>query len=207
VDVVCPVLAGGPPGEKADKPVKRTTGSQTFLRISDLPTGHIFLQGLTHLAKVHKIILSCLEALINRQPVKIDQKLIEEYLESANKVAIKFIVKTERKEEAAIGLLLAGIGMDLRRMIEGIEILQRIKNPDRKLLVDVKKIVQGGFDAFEKTDLTKAREVTQDYMKIRRYFKLKKDMSADEKNFIIGIEKLASNGFYIARLLPKPMPE
>jgi hypothetical protein len=204
IDVVCPVLAGGPPGSDVRK-VEESSGSSSFIRVDELETGKIFMEGFSHLQRAYDRIMKFFDLLIHGK--KMDAG-IEKELKNANRLAIDFILKTERVQDASLGLLLAGISMDLRRIWEGLASVLVVDERIRESLTEARWIVKNGFEAFKHTDLSKGSEVITKYKEFRKqtFSQFMKEKDEKVRRSLVGIEKAATNGFYIARLLPKPLP-
>ncbi|MFQ6051229.1 MAG: (Fe-S)-binding protein [Candidatus Hydrothermarchaeota archaeon] len=217
---ICPVLAGGPPEplEEAEKEkIEETTGSTTFVRIEKLDTGSIFLDGIKFLDEIYEIAIKNMDTLIEKfngreGNIMYSEQMIRDLFDKANKKAIEFIVKTPRKQDATIGLLLSGIASDLTRIAESTFNLWKYKDinlPPEFLsfLKMARDMTYYSYISFKRADLSKGEEVRGEYSKIRKIYRmLKKYEGRDLDRIRIEIDRIATNAFYIARLLPKPLP-
>lgn len=199
VDKLCPVLGGGPPqpGLNQEK-TKQTTGKTTFIRVDKLETGHLFIEGFVMLKKA-------LERIFNGD-LNVDFEI-----ESAARKGMHFIIETPRMQDAALGLILDGICEDVRRIKEGLNDLQGIRLGEKEggFLKDAEKIVVESFSAFENTDWEKTSEIKEkiypEYRKrLMGYYK--GQSNPETKKALVAMEKIASNGMYVARLVSKPIP-
>jgi phosphate uptake regulator len=136
-------------------------------------------------------------------------KAIGDKIAKVNKLAIKFIVETPGVYDAAIGLILSGVAIDLTRVANGLEIMASSKkalSPKLKeLFSDAATIATEAYHAFRAVDFERAKRTADRYTTFRkRWTEAFREMP--EKDVLTGIEKIAVNGFYISRLLTKPLP-
>ncbi len=136
-------------------------------------------------------------------------KAIEDKIAKANKSAIKFIAETPGVYNAAIGLILNGVAIDLTRITDGLKRVTSSKKPLspklKELFSEAVSIATEAYHAFRAVDLEKAKRISDRYTMFRkRWTEAFKEML--EKDVLTGIEKIAVNGFYMSRLLTKPLP-
>ncbi len=210
---VCPVIGGGPPDPTVASrgPIQQTTASTIFDRVRYLDTKEYFEEGATQLDKAVEIFGEASFKFLEKQVVdRAALKLIEEKIAQVNKSAIKFIVETPSVYDAAIGLILSGVAMDLTRMVNGLEIVTSSKealSPKlREFFLEAVSIATEAYNSFRVVDFEKAKRIADRYTRFRkRWTEAFKKMS--EKKVLAGIEKISINGFYISRLLVKPLPK
>lgn len=209
---VCPVIGGGPPDPTMASrgPIQQTTASTIFDRVKALETRGHFEEGVTRLDEAFEIFREKSLGFLEKQVVnKATLKSIEERIAQVNKSAIKFIVETPSVYDAAIGLILSGVAMDLTRMVNGLEIIMSSKealSPKLKeFFLEAVGIATEAYHDFRVVDFEKAKRIADRYTKFRkRWTEAFRKMS--EKEVLAGVEKIAINGFYISRLLVKPLP-
>ncbi len=217
---ICPVLAGGPPeplekieGEK----IRETTGSTTFVRVENLDAGNIFLDGIKFVDEIYDIAIKNIDTLIEGfngkgGNIKYSKEKVKELFDKANKKAIEFIVDTPRKQDATIGLLLSGIASDLGRIAESTFNLWGYRDIDLppeflNFLKMAREMAFYSYISFKRADLNKGEEIRGEYTEIRKIYRmLKKYEGKDLDRIRIEIDRIATNAFYISRLLPKPLP-
>jgi len=209
---VCPVIGGGPPDPTATSggPIQQTTASTIFDRVKALETKGYFEAGVKQLDEAFEIFREASLKFLEKQVVdKAALKSIEEKIAQINKSAIKFIVKTPSVYDAAIGLILSGVAMDLTRMTNGLEIVMSSKEalaPQlREFFLEAVSIATEAYHNFRAVDFEKAKRIADRYTKFRKQW-TEAFRKMPEKEVLAGIEKISVNGFYISRLLAKPIP-
>jgi phosphate uptake regulator len=135
-------------------------------------------------------------------------KAIEDKIAKVNKSAIKFIVDTPSVYDAAIGLILSGVTIDLTRITDGLKIVTSSKKPLspklKELFSEAVTIATEAYHAFRAVDFEKTKRTSERYTTFRkRWTEAFKEIL--EKDVLTGIEKIAVNGFYMSRLLTKPL--
>jgi phosphate uptake regulator len=227
---VCPVLGGGPPSPLEErKALEETLGFEALARVKSLETGRIFKEGISYLDQsLEKILETHSEvrgSLKGKAKVEDYSKEIESLLSQANRKAIDFIVKTPKKEDATLGLILAGVAMDLKRMSEAL--LEMRKNIPSKLeesllkrfdssFEETGRLVREAYNSFKRGNSTKASKILEEYKSYDKKFRgmfeeIKKSVLPQEekrklREVNLNLRKIATNAFYIARLLAKPLP-
>lgn len=208
---VCPVIGGGPPDPAITSraPLKQTTASTIFERVKELPSGIYFQDGSRRVDEAVEIVERLADEVL-RGPVNLNLlDLAKEKLNEANKLAIRFIVETPRVEDATIGLILAGASLDVSRVVDGLSMLAKeagsMPAELKDLFMRAIEIVGKAYQAYRRVDLILSEWARNEYMGLRgRLMKLFKEPY--ERSVLVAIEKIAVNGFYIARLLTKPLP-
>ncbi len=140
-----------------------------------------------------------------KEEIKDFEKLIDNgegiYLEDFNnemvKILLDFIVKTEKVEDAVLGILLMGMTRDLTRAIEAAS---SIKIRENELAKEARQIVVDAFFAFKNSDLEKGKEINDRYQKLSKKL-TELDAKKGSKSQILEIEKMARQGANIARIL------
>ena len=209
---VCPVISGGPPDPTATSrgSIQQTTVSTIFDRVKTLETKRYFEEGLKQLDDAFDVFeKASLKFLEERVFDSSALKAIEDKIAKVNKLAIKFIVETPGVYDAAIGLILSGVAIDLTRVADGLKIVSSSKkalSPNLKeLFSEAVAIATEAYHAFRAVDFEKAKRTADRYTTFRKRWKEAfKEML--EKDVLTGIEKIAVNGLYISRLLAKPLP-
>jgi hypothetical protein len=209
---VCPVISGGPPDPTviSRNMAQQTIVSTIFDRVKTLETMEYFEEEMKQLDDAfdvfEKASLKFLEKQVSNSSAL---KAMEDKIAEINKLAIKFIVETPDVYDAAIGLILSGVAMDMTRMADGLKHVTSSKkalSPSLKeLFSEAVAIATEAYRAFKAVNFEKAEHVAERYVKFRkRWTEAFRGMS--EKDVLIGIEKIAVNGFYLSRLLKKPLP-
>ncbi len=210
---VCPVIGGGPPDPTitSQGSTQQTTASSIFERAKTLETQIYFEEGVKQLDDAFENFGQASHQFLEKQVIeKMILKSIEEKIAAANRSAIKFIIETPSVYDAAIGLILSGIAMDLTRMMSGLEIVlsseDALSSKLREFFLEAINIATQGYHSFRAMDFGKAKDTTDRYAKFqKRWREAFKNMP--EKTVLTGIEKISVNGFYISRLLVKPLPK
>ena len=208
---VCPVIGGGPPDPTVTSrvPFKQTTALTIFERVKELQSSLYFQDGSRCIDEAVEIFERLTDEVLKGSLSLKLLDLARGKLNEANRLAIRFIVETPRMEDATIGLILAGVSLDVSRAIEGLGMLAKeasfipaeLKDLTRKAV----EIVGKAYQAYRRGDLNLSKWARDEYMSFReRWMKFFKEPY--EKNILVAIEKIAVNGFYIARLLTKPLP-
>ncbi len=213
VTQICPVIGGGPPDPTIASrgPTQQTTASSIFDRAKALETQAYFEEGVKQLDEAFEIFEKASHKFLEKQIIdKAALKSIEEKITEANGSAIKFIVETPSVYDAAIGLILSGIAIDLTRMENGLEIVlssdEELSPKLREFFLEAVNIATEAYQSFRAVDFDKAKDITDRYAKFQKRWKEAfKNML--EKTALAGIEKISVNGFYISRLLAKPLPK
>jgi ArsR family metal-binding transcriptional regulator len=230
---VCPVLAGGPPepptGEEPT--LEKTTGATTFVRVDKLETADIFMQGISNLDQFVGVVgdLHALNAslLAGKKPSEEIEPLCqkkEELLKKVNLRAIDFVVKTPRKQDAILGLILSGLAADFKKIFEAeLSLSQAIPgllseastedtNKLSKFHAEAWEISALAYKAFKESSFEQADTVVEKHEKLIASIqefeqKLKERPDLPTLRMVCNeIRKIANNGFYVARLIPKPLP-
>ncbi len=107
-------------------------------------------------------------------------------------------------------MILSGVAMDLSRIVDGLKSLTSSKSESpaptfTPLLSEATTIATEAYKSFRTVNFEGARQISSRYKKFRKqWMKTFKEMP--QKDLLIAIEKIAANGFYISRLLTKPLP-
>jgi hypothetical protein len=126
-----------------------------------------------------------------------------------NHDAIDFVVKTPRREDATLGLILAGLGTDFKRITEAQVTLSeklagRVPKEVTGLLDEAERIFVTAYEAFKKSDRLLADQAVAIHKSFATHAKSLRKGALEP--IVIEAEKIANNGFYMARLVPKPLP-
>ncbi len=212
VTQVCPVISGGPPDPTATTrgSIQQTTVSTIFDRVKTLETKSYFEEGVKQLDDAFDIFEKTSFKLLEKQIFDSSAlKAIQDKIAKANKSAIKFIAETPDVYNAAIGLILNGVAIDLTRITDGLKRVtssKKLLSPKLKeLFSEAVSIATEAYHAFRAVDLEKVKRISDRYTMFRKQWtEAFKEMQ--EKDVLTGIEKIAVNGFYMSRLLIKPLP-
>jgi hypothetical protein len=210
---ICPVMAGGPPDPTFTKrePAKQTTVSAMLGKIKALETVRYFEDGKKQLNEAFDLFGKASLKLLKKNAVdSASLKLMEEKMVQANKLAVRFIIDTPQVYDATIGLILGGVATDLSRIIDGMKTLtSSLKNgfsssAHAQLFSEATTIVNKAYNTFGTLDFKEAGRIATRYEEFRKlWMKIFKEKPQEA---LISIEKIAVNGFYISRLLTKPLP-
>ncbi len=230
---VCPVLAGGPPepptGEEPT--LEKTTGATTFVRVDKPETADIFMRGISNLDQLvgltkdlHSLNASLIKGKEPSEKIEPMCKKKEELLKQVNLHAIDFVVKTPRKQDAILGLILSGLAADFRKIFEAeLSLGQAIPNlMSEASAEDIDKLSEfhaeaweisaRAYKAFKESSFEQANVVVDKHGKLMASIqkfeqRLKKRPDLPTLRTVCNeIRKIANNGFYAARLIPKPLP-
>jgi len=210
---ICPVMSGGPPDPTVTNwsPTKQTIVPTTFERVKTLETRKHFEEAMKQLDDAFSLFTQASLKFLKKHSVNGSTlKLIEEKIIQANKLAIRFIVKTSNVYDAAIGLILSGVAMDLSRIVDGLKSLTSSKSEFSSpiftsFLSEAINIAIEAYNSFKTIDSEKAKQIAKKYTEFRKQW-METFREMPQKDLLIAIEKIAVNGFYISRLLTKPLP-
>lgn len=189
----CPILVSGPPSHEA---VKKGSPEVTaaLTRLDALGTKGIFVEGIKYL-----------DGIIEHIRGKKNED-IEGLFEGVEEISLDFIVKTKRAEDAALGIVLAGIARDLKRAAEAATMVGAESGEVSRLLNGAKDLVIEAYEAFKSSDPKKAEGARNAYPKFSKKVHESMKEREDLKLALLEIQKMAINGFYIARALEIPLP-
>lgn len=210
---ICPVISGGPPEPTVTNrsPKQQTTASIIFERVKTLETRKHFEEGMKQLDEAFSLFreasLKFLEEhLVNGSTLR----MVEEKIVQVNKLAMRFIVETSNVYDASIGLILSGVAMDLSRIVGELKRLTSSKSEFSslaftRLLSEAVNIAVEAYNSFRTINFEEARQVASRYKEFRKQWR-EAFREMPQKDLLIAIEKIAVNGFYMSRLLTKPLP-
>jgi ArsR family metal-binding transcriptional regulator len=142
--------------------------------------------------KIHEDILSQ-----NEIDVDSNAKTIGELLKKIKRNCTEHLLSTTEIKSSLVALTQYGITCDLMRANEAILNLKDHK--DDPLYEKAVDILFDAYSAFSKKDIEKTNDIQNNYSELLRAWK--------EDNGPIDIVKIAANGFYISRVLGKPVPQ
>jgi hypothetical protein len=120
-----------------------------------------------------------------------------EITEKIRRNCMQYISSESDADATIIALAQYGLGRDLMRARDGLFSLDG--NIDDELYLQATKLLYDAYSAFEKRDLKESQAIEDRFQKF---------ISAWKKGSSLwGIAKVATNGFYISRLLRKPVPQ
>jgi len=206
-------MSGGPPDPTVTNwsPTQQTKASTIFERVKPLETRKHFEEGMKQLDEAFGLFQQAsLKFLKKHSANTLTLRLIEAKIVQVNKLAIRFIVETSNVYDASIGLILSGVAMDLSRIVDGLKSLTSSKSEFSSpaltcLLSEAINIAVKAYNNFRTVDFEGTRQVASRYEGFRNQW-MKTFREMPQKDLLIAIEKIAVNGFYISRLLTKPLP-
>ena len=210
---ICPVMSGGPPDPTVTNwsPTKQTIALTIFERVKTLETRKHFEEAMKQLDEAFSLFTQASLKFLKKHSVNGSTlKLIEEKIVQVNKLAIRFIVETSNVYDASIGLILSGVAMDLSRIMDGLKSLTFSKSEFSSpiftsFLSEAINIAIEAYNSFKTIDSEKAKQIAKKYTGFRKQW-METFREMPQKDLLIAIEKIAVNGFYISRLLTKPLP-
>lgn len=132
--------------------------------------------------------------LIDKQTSK---NKIDEMVSKINKMCTKSILENERQIQTIIALIQYGLGRDLIRAGDGLLSLE-IKNLGEHYELAT-ELFFSAYDAFERRDIKGSMDVESRYREFISSLELNPSS--------MGVAKIATNGFYISRILGIPVPD
>ncbi|UCC27477.1 MAG: hypothetical protein JSW29_05195 [Candidatus Bathyarchaeota archaeon] len=210
---VCPVMKGGPPDPVVERQhlTQATTVPAIFDRVKTLKTRGYFEEGMMQLDEAFRLFnqtnfRSSMEHSANDSLLK----LAEDKIAQANKLAIQFTVETSNVHDAYIGLILSGLAMDSTRIVNGLKRLTSISSEISALMLahllpEAMAVATDAYYNIRTADSKKAKQVRARYEEFKERW-MEAFRSTPQENLLIAIEKIAVNGFYISRLLTRPLP-
>jgi hypothetical protein len=210
---ICPVMSGGPPDptEIRQKPKQKITFSAWFENVEALETGKHFLEGMEKIDEAFDLFkrmnLKFFEKhVVSSLFLKMEAKMVQAY-----RLAMQFILRTSDVYDASVGLVLSGLAMDLSRIIDGLKSLSFMKNDFSspilaQLFSEAVTMANEAYGRFRECDFEGAKRIAKDYGKFRKTW-IKTFQEIPQKELLIAVEKIGVNGFYISRLLTKPLPK
>jgi hypothetical protein len=207
-------MSGGPPDPSAigGKPKGQTTASTIFERVETLETRKYFEEGMKKLDEAFSLFEKAGLKFLKEHSVNGSTlKLIEEKIVEADKWAIRFTVETSNVYDAAMGLILNGLAVDLSRIADGLKSLTIFKSEFvspvfDQLFSEATTMAAVAYNNFRTVNLNGAKKVESRYEEFRKKWGIAFRETL-QKDLLIAIEKIAVNGLYISRLLTKPLPK
>jgi hypothetical protein len=123
------------------------------------------------------------------------KKEVDRYERDIARACTRAFLGAVKPESIVIALTQYGLARDLLRAGEGILSLRTGK--DGKLFKEVTALLLDAYTAFEKRDAIPPGDIRERYTNILIEWKKKSDE--------VGYAKIAANGFYISRVLGKPV--
>jgi ArsR family metal-binding transcriptional regulator len=208
---VCPVMSGGPPDPTAtnQSPPRQIPASTMFRRVKTLETRKHFEEGMKQLDEAFSLFEQAGLRFLKRSASDSTLKLIEEKIVQVNKLAIRFIVGTSNVYDAALGLILNGVATDLSRIVDGFRNItsskKEISSPLFTHLSEATNMAIEAYNSFRTVNLKRAKQIASRYQRFKKQW-MQTFREMPQKDLLIAIEKMAVNGYYISRLLTKPLP-
>jgi hypothetical protein len=206
---ICPVIEGGPPGPFTSNQhlINKKTSLAIFKWAKKLETGKYFFEGIRFLDRVVNLLTELAEKIVKGQFEKTLINEMENEMNKTNKLAVRFIIETHRIQDATIGLILAGITLDLFRVTAGLKTIienqKPMNNEIKGVFTDAIEIVVQAYSAFRKFNFEVAKQAIDKYLIFREKWGQLFNEQPASRGTLVPIIKIASNGFYIARLLTK----
>lgn len=210
---ICPVMKSGPPDPTLTKQFRTqpTTTPTIFERAKTLETREHFEEGMKQLDEAFRLFNQANLKFSKEHSVSSSLlRLIEDKVAKTNKLAIQFTVETSNVYDASIGLILSGLAMDSTRIVNGLKSLTSSKSDFSspvftRLLSEAINTATEAYNSFKTVDFEKAKQVAARYTEFSERW-METFTTMPQKDLLISIEKIAVNGFYISRLLTKPLP-
>jgi ArsR family metal-binding transcriptional regulator len=211
---VCPVMSGGPPDPTATgwKSKGQTMASTIFERVETLETRKHFEEGMKKLDEAFSLFEKAGSKFLKEHSVNGSTlKLIEEKIVQADIWAIRFTVETSNIHDAAMGLILNGIAVDLSRIADGLKSLTIFKGEflspvSDQLLSEATIMAAEAYNNFRTVNFEGAKHTISRYEEFKKRWR-KAFREMPQKDMLVAVEKIAVNTFYISRLLTKPLPK
>lgn len=121
----------------------------------------------------------------------------DEILTKINKTCMKSILENEGTRSILIALTQYGLGRDLIRARDGL-LSSEMKN-DEELYKRAMELLFDGYNAFEIRDVKASKVIGEKYKKFISTYNV--------NSFSVGVAKIATNGFYISRILGISVPD
>ena len=125
------------------------------------------------------------------------KKKVSEYEDAIVKACTGVFLGTGKPENIVITLAQYGLARDLIRAGEGLLSLENGK--DDRLYRDVTGLLFDAYSAFESRDTAASEDIWKRYENVLTEW--------NEKSHDMGYAKIAANGFYISRILGKPVSD
>ncbi len=210
---ICPVMSGGPPDPTVtDRSLtQQTIASKIFDRVNTLETGRHFEEGIKQLDEAFNLFERASHRFLKDQSINTSTyRMIEEKIAQAKKLSIRFITETSNIYDAALGLILSGVAKDSSRIAYGLRGLVSSKielssSALTHLLSEAINMTVEAYSSFRTVNFEGAKQVASGYEGYRKQW-METFSEMPQKNLLIAIQKIAVNGFYISRLLTKPLP-
>ncbi len=122
---------------------------------------------------------------------------VSEYEDAIVKVCTEEFLGADKPENIVIALTQLGLARDLIRVVEGLLSLEGKK--DEKLFGEVTGLFFDAYSAFEKRDISASEIIKKKHENFLSEW--------NEKSLEMGYAKVATNGFYISRILGKPVSD
>jgi len=208
----CPVIDGGPPDPTTTDLglTEQTITSSIFEKVKTLKTRQCFEECIPLLDEAFSLFVQANLKLLKKQPVNGSAlTLIEKKIAQVNRLAITFIVETPKVHDAAIGLIISGVAMDLTRITDGLKTLALSKDHLTSsllthLISEAVSIVTEAYNSFKTVDFKRARQIATRYAEFKKKW-TQAFKNQPQKDVLIAIQKIAVNGFYMSRLVSKPL--
>lgn len=183
---LCDVLSHGSPAEEKTEPKKTISIAGISDAIKEPHTRIYFEHSLQALDELNKKIK------------KIDVSGFEEKIRDIQYASLKFIVETPEKEKASYGLILLGISLFFENVFAALEELLDKKDKDAEMLNVAIRLFNNAYEAFKENSNIKAEEVIKNYSSF-----LKQKF---ESETALMMRNIASNAYYLARIMSKKFP-
>jgi ArsR family metal-binding transcriptional regulator len=163
-------------------------------------------QGGNERLKDNFILIRSIASEIKKIKDDIDNKNVSEqdnYIKPTEEMAAKIsrncmeILRAESHlKETIVALAQYGIARDLIRARDGL--LSLNNSGESEMMAKATQILFDAYSSFENRDLEGSRDVQKEYSEFTKVIK--------EQSVPFGLIKIAANGFYISRILGKPVP-
>lgn len=192
---VCAAILDDIKGEK----IEGDTTIKNVLENGDIASDEKLSDNFTILGKMATEIRKLDEEIKKGSSSQFEDSInkIDELVKKVNKACIEGIIEGEVPASTIIALTQYGLGRDLIRAKDGF---LSLKDQERDEHYEVAKaLLFDAYDAFKKRDITASEAIHKRYREFVSNW--------DENLPPVGIAKIATNGFYISRILGKPVPK
>lgn len=183
----CQILS---PMEKTESSGKMT-GASLFSHISGLPTANFFLESSEKLEEATKYVVANL-----CQKGQSDLAALGAMLDEASRLAVSFVVETERGLDSILGFILVGIASNIRSSVRDLSFVREDRKINEEVYCKAARIVRDGYLAFRKGKKEQVGLIRGNYEDLAH--------ELEDGNPAIGF---AAVGYHTARILLKPFPK
>ncbi|MFX0162317.1 MAG: (Fe-S)-binding protein [Candidatus Hodarchaeota archaeon] len=216
-DEVCPFLIWGLEKKKS---YSTEPGYSLINKADKSDFNELFSEGKNRLDEMVKIFESALKTIEKEGEEKGKNRMIKAEIKesfweklqslfnSLRDVSCQLLIEAKEDYGAVLGLILLGIGQNLKRANEGLLSLENDVNKD--LLKSSSEIFLEGYKVFETGNKTKANNLESQFETFfnnwkKDYAKTKKDENLNGK-ILANLLKIAINGYFTSKMITRILP-